>query len=441
MFIYQLKTALLSIKRNPFIAGLLACAIAIGVAMSTASLAVYTIYLGNPIPNKSERLFYVQLDSWSVGENPVPSDPRSPPLQITYRDMVGIMQSHIPTYQGGMFSSILTVFPDKEGQRPFRSMVRLCFNDFFPMFEVPFAYGGPWDEKADSGPEQMIVLDAKTNLRLFGGQDSVGRILRIEDRDFTIVGVLKPWRPTPRFYDPISRSVDNEPEGIFMPFRLLKVFEFGAGSVLGRVSCHSQIPGPTFEDYLQSECTWIQMWVQLDSRRQKDSYFDFLNAYALEQKKLGRFSRPLNNRLRSVMGWLQDREVVPEGTRGILILSLLFLVVCAVNLIGILLGKFLARVPEVGVRRALGASKASVFLQHLLECEIVGLLGGLLGIGLSVIVLDFVNRELETHGLFQLDSSMLAAGCALSLGAGLLAGLYPAWRICRMAPATHLKLQ
>ena len=60
--------------------------------------------------------------------------------------------------------------------------------------------------------------------------------------------------------------------------------------------------------------------------------------------------------------------------------GLLFLVVAAVNLIGLLLGKFLARADEVGVRRALGASRRDVFLQHLVECQVVALLGGAIGV-------------------------------------------------------------
>ena len=57
--------------------------------------------------------------------------------------------------------------------------------------------------------------------------------------------------------------------------------------------------------------------------------------------------------------------------------------VCLVNTIGLLLAKFLRRAPEVGVRRALGASKAQVFLQHLIEVGLLGFSGGLLGILLA----------------------------------------------------------
>ena len=74
-------------------------------------------------------------------------------------------------------------------------------SDFFEMFHVPFRYGGPWTRETDAKLEQVIVLSEGINERLFGGRNSVGQTLRIETRDFRIVGVLAGWQPTVRMYD------------------------------------------------------------------------------------------------------------------------------------------------------------------------------------------------------------------------------------------------
>jgi putative ABC transport system permease protein len=183
------------------------------------------------------------------------------------------------------------------------------------------------------------------------------------------------------------------------------------------------------------------MWVQLDTREQQEEYQGFLDAYASEQKRLGRFERPINNLLLDVMAVMEQFETVPDEAKALLLISIMFLVVCSINLIGILLGKFLSRAPEVGVRRALGASRRSVFMQHIVECEVVGILGGVLGVGLSVIALDLINRLFDNELSFYLDFNMVMAGLFLSLVSGLIAGIYPSWRICRVAPATYLKEQ
>ena len=436
MLAYQLRIAWLSLKRNPILSTLLVAAIALGVAISTTFVTVHHIYSGDPIPTKSDRLFHVEMDSWDPDRPFDRNHPERPPYQVTYRDMKGIMSSDIPTLQSGMFVASLTIHPDGD-LRPYREYVRMCFADFFPLFEVPFAHGQGWDAGADAGPEPVVVIDSATNDRLFGGGDSVGKTLRIEDRVFTVIGVLAAWRPSPRVYDPTTGPHD-EPEAVYMPFEFVRIFEI---ETAGNLRDWSDDQGTSFDSFLASEATWIQMWVQLDTTEQRAAYASFLDAYVMEQKALGRFARPLNNRLLDVMTWMREIEVVPKEATTTVVISLLFLLVCSVNLIGILLGKFLARAPEVGVRRALGASRGSVFMQHLVECELVAVLGGLAGLGLSVLVLKLVNGMLDNGGYFALDAPMIFAGVGLSLVAGLVAGIYPAWRICRVAPAIHLKLQ
>jgi putative ABC transport system permease protein len=137
--------------------------------------------------------------------------------------------------------------------------------------------------------------------------------------------------------------------------------------------------------------------------------------------------------------------VTPKELTVMLVVSLLFLAVCALNLMGLLLAKFLARAPEIGVRRALGASRKQVFVQHVVECELVGLLGGVLGVALSLGAVAVANGWLKTMvqrgDLVRFDATMAAFAFGLSLLAGLLAGVYPAWRVCRIPPAVHLKLQ
>lgn len=438
MFAYQLRMAAKSLKRNPVLSTLLVLGIALGIAVSTAFVTTYYMMSRNPIPQKSDKLFYVQLDAWNPERPYSDEHPEEPPDQVTYRDMQAMMASDIPTHKSGMFKAQLTVHPEKEGERPYRALVRMCFADFFPMFDVPFLYGSGWGRSADEGPEPVVVLSRETNERLFGGENSVGRKVRIEDRQFTVVGVLDKWKPMPKFYDTNNFEFD-EPEEIFMPLNFTAPMEIDSA---GNDSGWKYEPIETFDDWLQSESVWLQMWVQLDDRKQKEEFQSFLDSYAMEQRKLGRFQRPLNNRLRDVMQWLEVEEVVPEEAKSMLIIGLLFLVVCSVNLIGLLLGKFLARGPEVGVRRALGASKTSIFLQHLLECELVGVAGGAVGLGLSVLTLRLINSLFpEADFGFGLDLNMVGAGILLSLVAGMIAGIYPAWRICRVPPAAHLKIQ
>ena len=439
MLAYQIRIALKSLRRNPVLSGLLVAGIALGIAISTSFVTTYYLLSGDPIPEKSDRLFHVTVDSWDPDSDWDSDRPELQPNQLTYTDVRGIMQSDIPTYQTGSFKASMTVQPesDSDADKPYREIVRMCFADFFPMFDVPFKYGGGWGAEADRSPEPVVVIDAETNRKLFGGENSVGETLRLDNRDYTIVGVLDEWRPLIPFYD-VNNNPFEDPEAIYMPFNFVEPYEIRTA---GNTNGWKFYPGNEFKDLLQSESMWLQLWVQLDESGQRDQYRSFLDAYTLEQRKSGRFQRPLNNKIWPVMEWLAREEVVPDQAKVMLIIGVLFLVVCSVNLIGILLGKFLARAPEVGVRRALGASRTSVFLQHIVECEMIGLIGGAVGMGLSVLVLGVLNRWFDNQFDFQLDLNMVLAAVALSLVAGLIAGLYPSWRICRGQPASYLKIQ
>jgi putative ABC transport system permease protein len=389
----------------------------------------------NPIPHKSEVLFYVEMDSWDPNRGWSDDDPTAVPNQITYRDMMEILRSDIPTYQGGSFKASLFLHPDPQVGRPYKVLARMCMADFFPLFDVPFAYGGGWDRPADQAPEPVIVLSHETNQKLFGGENSIGRLVRVEDRDFKVVGVLGPWRPLPKFYDPHNGPFER-PEDIYLPFQHFHGFKVRSA---GNTSNWKAFDWTDDDEYIASEAVWIQFWVQLDTPEQHDAYLSFLDAYVNGQKKVGRMLRPTNNKLLPVMEWLEEMEVVPEEATSLMLISLFFLWICALNLIGILLGKFLARAPEVAVRRAMGASRRSIFVQYLVECETVAMLGGILGIGLAVLGLEAVNRLFEVSFNFQLDLKMLVVAVLLSLAAGVVAGVYPAWRVCAIPPAVFLR--
>jgi putative ABC transport system permease protein len=346
------------------------------------------------------------------------------------------MRSTIPVRQTASYMSNLFVYPEAERGRPFRSPVRLAFSEFFGMFEVPFQHGGPWDKAADAKPEQVAVLDQETNTKLFGGGNSVGRTFRLDEREFTVVGVLAPWRPAVKYYD-LTSNTNGAPEGIFIPLNLAEPMEIRTA---GNTDNWQPLSDFTFASVSRSELCFLQMWVELADGRQKQEYEDFLAAYVLDQKKLGRFQRPLNNKVRSIPTLMVDLAIVPKELGAMAGISLLFLAVCSLNLMGLLLGKFLSRAPEVGVRRALGASRGTIFLQHIVECELIGVIGGAVGLLLSLGVLALFNRALTFGATIGLDAQMIGAAVLLSLVAGLVAGIYPAWRVCSIPPASYLRL-
>lgn len=437
MFSYYLKLGWLSIRRNPLLSTLMVVAIAVGIGASMTIITVNYVMSGNPIPQKSDQLFYVQLDSW----DPIDHDNEGfePPDQMTYLDAMALMKAGKAYRQIASNRSGLVLEPQGEGERPFSVSSRNTWADFFPMFDVPFLYGGGWDDSVDDNLEKAVVLSKEINERVFGGENSVGRSLRLNGMDFQVVGVMDKYLPVPRFYD-VTTGAFDEPAEVFIPFNIAVEYELPRN---GNTSCWKVPDGDGFEAFLNSECAWIQFWAELRNDEEKQDYMAFLNAYTEQQKEMGRFPRPLNNRLSNVMEWMEIEEVVEDDAQVMLGLSLLFLMVCLLNTIGLLLAKFLGKSGDISLRRALGASRGSLFVQHMIESGMIGLGGGVLGIGLTWLGLRGIEMLFGefVENLVGLNWVMILTAIGLAIVSALLAGLYPTWRACRIAPASQLKLQ
>jgi putative ABC transport system permease protein len=187
------------------------------------------------------------------------------------------------------------------------------------------------------------------------------------------------------------------------------------------------------------------MWVELPTRAEKEAYAQFLDDYVMEQKQLGRFPRELNNRLSTPAEWMSNREVVDDTVSVLLALSVLFLIVCLLNTIGLLLAKVIRRGGDISLRRALGASKADLFTQYIIEAGLIGVAGGLMGIGMTWLGLRGIENVFSDYEFIQflvtMDWQMVGLAVVLAIVSALGAALYPTWRACSVSPATTLRIQ
>ncbi len=437
MFRYYLRLALLSIKRNPILSSLMIAAIAVGIGASMTSITVNYAMGSDPIPHKSDQLFAVQLDSWDPN-NPY-REPNIAPDQVTFMDAMALMSAAPAKRQTAMTKTFQVIEPQDDKVRPFEAMGRATFADFFAMFDVPFKYGSGWSRESDNAQELVTVLSKATNEKLFGGENSVGQFVRIGGRNYKVVGVLDHYQPIPKFYD-VTNGAFSDPEDYYIPFNLVVAFELPRA---GNTNCWKPSNEEGFQGFLNSECVWIQFWAELPSEAEQQDYQAFLDTYAQQQKELGRFPRPLNNHIQSVMQWMALQGVVDDGAKVVMWLSVMFLLVCLLNTIGLLLTKFSTKAGEIGLRRALGASKRTLFTQHLIESAMIGVAGGLVGLilawgGLKGIAALFGD---SVQHLVSLDTTMMFTAIVLAIASALLAGVYPTWRACNIQPAVQLKTQ
>ncbi|MEX2124025.1 MAG: ABC transporter permease [Woeseia sp.] len=437
MIRYYVKLGLLGIRQNPVLSALMVAAIAVGIGACMTIINIDYVMSGNPIPQRSDVLYHVQLDSWDPNEPA--NEPNEPPDQVTWLDGTALLEAAKGRRQVLSYRSSRVVQPADPELRPFEVSARSTTADFFPMFDVPFLYGRGWDKSADDTLEQVVVLGKEINERIFGGEDSVGRTLMMNGDVFRVTGVVDEWAPIPTFYD-VSTGPFNEVEEVYFPFSVSVAREVGGN---GNTNCWKPRDEAGWNSFLNSECVWMQFWVELHGADEKEDYMAFLDAYVESQKALGRFPRPLNNRLNDVMEWMADQEVVADDVQVLLGLAILFLIVCLLNTIGLLLAKIMRRSGDISLRRALGASQSAIFSQYIVEAGVIGLGGGIIGIGLTWLGLkgiEILYSEMEfIENLVRMDWVMILAAIALAIVSALGAALYPTWRACRIHPAAQLK--
>jgi putative ABC transport system permease protein len=136
-------------------------------------------------------------------------------------------------------------------------------------------------------------------------------------------------------------------------------------------------------------------------------------------------------------------RAVPDEAQLSFLLAVGLQVVCLVNVVGLLLAKFMRRRVEIGVRRALGASRQAIYAQFLTEGAMVGLAGGALGLLATVAGIREIGLVFQPKiaRLVHVDAGLLGLTLFVSVAASVLAALYPTWRAAQVQPAWQLKSQ
>ena len=382
MFAYYLNLAVRSLKRNVILTTLMIAAIGVGIGASMTTLTVFRAMSGNPIPEKSQQLFAVQIGNWDPQRRVATTgDPEGLQPQLTYIDVMALMKAHAAARQTAMYATGLALTPNNPEVRPYLVQIRATYTDFFPMFQVPFLYGAPWPAADDDNHADVVVITTELNDKVFGGANSVGKTLNLDGRDYRIVGVTQHWSPTPKFYD-LNNDQFGESEEIYLPFT--RAIDAQMPS-FGNYNCSGDIGEPGWDGRLRSECVWFQFWAELPTPAAAARYRAFLNNYASDQRRAGRFQWLPRTRLRDVREWMDYQHVVKNAARILVLVSFSFLFVCLLNAMGLMLAKIMGRAADIGVRRALGASRRAIFGQCLIEAGVIGLVGAILGLLLTVL--------------------------------------------------------
>ncbi|WP_162054225.1 ABC transporter permease [Pontibacter pamirensis] len=273
---------------------------------------------------------------------------------------------------------------------------------FFEIFQLPFIYGSP--EKALADPSSIVVSD-EFSRRVFGDIDPVGKEVSVNKQPFIVRGVFSTEE---RFHLPVN---------FVLPLAA------------------AEIPAERMKNWgWQQFYTYVKLKEGADAQLAQSKFRDIVAKQIDEARnepfRYLPFLQPLNEVYLYSAGFKHDQSIKGNITyvRALSIIAVFILLIACFNFVNLATAKSMQRAKEVGVRKAVGASRSQLMLQFLGETILLTLISVIFSAALTSLLLPSLNEFTGKEMTFNLFTNpvLLILLLLLTLVVGILAGLYPA---------------
>ena len=414
-FVDDLRYAVRSLRRTPGLTAFIVLTIALGVGMTATPLSMLDalIFRPYPVPRPGQVVTLVStsrdnaFDSFSYRE---------------YRDI----RDHAKSYDGVVAHTALTTvaFSPRAAEIPRIRGALLVSGNFFRALEVEPRLGRGFrdDEDRVPGRDAVVVLGSDFWKSEFGGDRSVvGRTIRLNGRDFTVIGVAPDGFTSlyifdrPDFYVPLAMagSFTTNPKKSFFSDRDDREL-----TVRARLRRGTRLADARSE--LQSLAR------------------NFAREYPSTNRERGATVRTMLE-MRTQPGDANWKFAVIFTT-----LAFVVLLVACTNAAGLLLARARARTREIAIRLAIGAGRFRLVRLLLTESLVLALLGGVCGVAIGYLGIAALQRfsipaEIPVRIPFRMDERVLLASLGFSVLSALFCGLAPALQGTRVELVAGLK--
>ncbi|OWP62527.1 hypothetical protein CDA63_13540 [Hymenobacter amundsenii] len=288
---------------------------------------------------------------------------------------------------------------------------------FWQVLNFDFVAGRPFNAQEERDAAHVVVVNESTARRYFGTSENVlGRVMELDAVRYRVVGVVSDV--------PLSR-IQSYAE-VWVP--------------LSTTPANLRDP-----DYLGGYMAILLAPSAAEVDNVKAEFQQVVNRIPLPDPKQFKELRTRAHTLFASLIAHANGSSSADGASGLVVrvalaLTLLFMLLPALNLINVNVSRTLERASEIGVRKAFGATTSALMRQFLIENIFLTLLGGLLGLGLAAGMLAFINSiHLIPYAQFALNGRVFGVALGLALVFGILSGVYPAYKMSKLQAAQVLK--
>jgi len=280
--------------------------------------------------------------------------------------------------------------------------------EYFELRQWPLTDGAVFTDQDVRAAAKVAVIGSVAAEELFGDEDPLGEIIRIQNVPFTVTGVLKPKGTS------VSGS-DND-DNVFVPYTTAMKRLIGQQQIgLRRINVQA-----ANADVLSDVQKQIIALLHQRHRKGTSEEEDF-----------------------KVQSQLEIGEVATETTRTMTLLlaaiASVSLVVGGIGIMNIMLVSVSERTREIGVRMAVGARARDILRQFLVEALTLSCLGGVIGIGVGTGTSRLLSAAHNWPTLISLDSVLVAF--LFSAAVGVFFGFYPARKASLLDPIDALRYE
>ncbi len=391
----DLRYALRALRRNPGFAAAAIFSLALGIGANTTMFSLTMEFLfSRPSCRNPETLRSIQIGGNSAAE---------------VRDWRFLRSAHIFADVAGSFEEAESNW--RNGENTYRLSVMPVTDNFFNMVGVPVAFG----RAIQPGEQYTVVLShGFWQRRLSGDPNVLGKVLVLDGRHYTVVGVLPRDTRTligfgfaPELYFPVLREDELVSLVARLPEGMTRAQAFGrlraAGNELNKVH-------PRSRNYSWADGIRVAPVAGLER---------------LDEFGLGPFA--------AFFGMLM------------IVVGLVLLIACA-NVSSLLLARASSRRQELAIRLAIGAGRGRIVRQLLAESLLLALVGTTAGLLLNIWLTSLMNRvqlpvPVPIQLLIRPDWRLLLYSVCVALISALVAGLMPALKATRGGVSEALKIQ